>query len=122
MLTPPSPQVLEQYAAQVVETINRYLRAQNIRHAEAAIYRRRFARSAFGSAVPGVTAVRFAMASGGPGPEPVVREGNPGDLDVLVGKLRGHFEADAPPYLNERRELRIYGDDHLFVLKPTEVR
>jgi hypothetical protein len=36
--------------------------------------------------------------------------------------LRGQFESDVPPYLNERRQLRLYGDGDLFILKPTEAR
>ena len=36
--------------------------------------------------------------------------------------LRGRFEADVPPYLNERKQLRLYGDKDLFVLKPSETR
>ena len=36
--------------------------------------------------------------------------------------LRGQFESDVPPYLNERRQLRLYGEDDVFILKPTEVR
>ena len=122
MTTPPDHHVLEEYAERVAETINTYLRAQNTRHVEAAIYRKRFTNTSFATRVPGVTAVHFGMVSGGPGPEPVVREGEPADLDALVTKLQGYFEADTPPYLNERRQLRVYGEDDLFILKPTEVR
>ena len=32
------------------------------------------------------------------------------------------YYADVPPYLNERRQLRLYGPDDLFFLKPTEAR
>ena len=119
---PPDREVLRGYAGQVAETINTYLRAQNTRHVHAAIYRKRFANTDFATRVPGITAVRFRMAPGGPGLEPVVREDDPSHLDALVTKLRGHLGADSPPYLNERRVLRIYGDDDLFILKPTEVR
>ena len=120
--SPPGYDVLEAYAGRVAESINTYLRAQDSRHVEAAIYRKRFRSTTFATRVPGVTAVRFAMVAGGPGSRPVVREGDPADLDALVSKLEGHFEAETPPYLNERRQLRIYGDDDLFILKPTEVR
>jgi len=62
------------------------------------------------------------MAEGGPGAEPIVRDGEPGDLDSLAAMLRGQFESDVPPYLNERRQLRLYGEDDVFILKPTEGR
>ena len=113
---PPNQDVLHEYAARVAMTINAYLRAQNTRHIEAAIYRRRFTTSNFASRIPGVTAVRFRMAPGAPGLEPIVREDDPSYLDALVTKLSGYFGADSPPYLNERRVLRIYGDDELFIL------
>jgi hypothetical protein len=72
--------------------------------------------------VPGITAVRFVMASGGPRRDAVVREGDPADLAALAQLLLGRLETNVPPYLNERRQLRIYGADDLFILKPTEVR
>ena len=69
-----------------------------------------------------MTAVRFVMVSGKPGVEPIIRDGDVTDLDKLASMLRGRLETDIPPYLNERRQLRLYGDDDLFILKPTEVR
>ncbi|MDI1262036.1 MAG: hypothetical protein PS018_02105 [bacterium] len=72
--------------------------------------------------VPGVTAVRFVMVAGAPKRDAVVHEGDPADLDALVELLRGRLESDVPPYLNERRQLRIYGSDDLFILKPSEIR
>ncbi len=122
MTTPPGHQILEKYAGQVTDSINTYLRAQNSRHIEATIYRRRFTSTSLAARVPGVTAVRFVMVAGGPGSGPVVQEGEPADLDALATTLEGHFEAESPPYLNERRQLRIYGEDDLFILKPTEAR
>ena len=44
------------------------------------------------------------------------------DLANLANMLRGQLSSEVPPYLNERRVLRIYGSEDLFVLKPTEVR
>ena len=72
--------------------------------------------------VPGVTAVRFIMVPGAPKRDAIVHEGDPADLDALVELLRGRLESDVPPYLNERRQLRIYGADDLFILKPSEIR
>ena len=62
------------------------------------------------------------MAKGAPSSEAVVRDGETSDLTALAAVLRGRFEADVPPYLNERRQLRVYGEDDLFILKPAEVR
>jgi hypothetical protein len=66
--------------------------------------------------------VRFVMAQGGPTENPVVRDGDPTEIDRLADLLRGRLEIDIPPYLNERRQLRLYGADDLFILKPTESR
>ena len=52
----------------------------------------------------------------------VVREGDPADLNALTQLLLGRFETEVPPYLNERRQLRIYGSGDLFILKPAEIR
>jgi hypothetical protein len=110
------------YAGQVARTVDAHLRARGQRHLEAITYSRASGGGGAGLGVPGVTAVRFVMAAGAPGDAPVVREGDPADLEALAGLLRGRLEADIPPYLNERRQLRLYGADDLFVLKPTEAR
>ena len=99
-----------------------YLRVRGERHLEARVYTKRVLESDFSAGVPGVTAVRFLMAPGRPPAEPVVREGEPTDLAKLADMLGGQVEAEVPPYLNERRVLRIYGSKDLFVLKPTEIR
>ena len=110
------------YAGQVARTVDAHLRARGQRHLEAITYSRASRGGGAGLGVPGVTAVRFVMAAGAPGDAPVVREGDPADLETLAGLLRGRLEADIPPYLNERRQLRLYGAEDLFVLKPTEAR
>lgn len=122
MVMPPDDNVLREYAKQVALTVNAYLRTRGTRHVEAAIYGNRLTKANLVAGLPGVTAVRFLMVPGGPGAEPVVREGEPADLEKLISILKGHFETDIPPYLNERRQLRLYGEGDLFILKPTEVR
>ncbi|MCH7888557.1 MAG: hypothetical protein IIA00_04690 [Proteobacteria bacterium] len=119
---PPSRGQMREYASRVASSIDAYLRARGERHLEAIVYPQRLQRGDIGSGVPGVTAVRFCMASGGPADKPVVRMGNPTELDALAALLRERLEADVPPYLYERRQLRIYGVDDLFVLKPSELR
>ena len=118
----PRVDALKDYARQVTLTVNAYLRARGERHLEAVVYDKRLKQADWSAGIPGVTAVRFIMAAGGPGAEPVVRDGEPADLEALATMLRGRFESDVPPYLNERRQLRLYGEDDVFILKPTEVR
>jgi N-6 DNA Methylase len=118
----PDVTALRAYAGQVAQSVDAYLRARGERHLEAIVYPRRVTKGELASGVPGVTAVRFVMASGGPGERPTVRDGDPSELDALADLLRGRLAAEIPPYLNERRQLRLYGADDLFVLKPTESR
>lgn len=113
---------LNAYAAQVTASVDAYLRARNERHLEAVVYPERLEGGDLGAGVPGITAIRFLMAPGGPGEKPVVRIGDPAELQSLASLLRGQLEADIPPYLNERRQMRLYGADDLFILKPSEAR
>ncbi|MXW21350.1 MAG: SAM-dependent DNA methyltransferase [Gammaproteobacteria bacterium] len=122
IVTPPNRSDLEQYAAQVAQTINAYLRVRNVRHVEAMVYEKRFSKSNLAAGIPGITVVRFVMAPGGPGTKPVVREGDLTRLEGLAAMLQGKLNNGIPPYLNERRQLRVYGDEDLLILKPTEVR
>jgi hypothetical protein len=117
----PTQDALKRYAKQVCRSVDAYLRARGKRHLEAVIYEPRRARE-LARSVPGATAVRFIMEGGPPGSAPVVRDGNPAELEALEQLLRGRLESEVPPYLNERRELRIYGSHDLFILKPTEIR
>ena len=98
------------------------VRARGERHLEAFVYTKRVKKGDLAAGVPGVTAVRFVMVPGAPKRDSVVREGDPADLDALVELLHGSLERDVPPYLNERRQLRIYGQEDLFILKPSEIR
>jgi hypothetical protein len=122
LVTPPGVAALREYAAQVVQTVDAYLLARGERHLEAVIYPVRLSHGDLSGGVPGVTAVRFVMTPGAPGKQPVVRDGDPADLEHLAALLRGRLEADIPPYLNERRQMRLYGADDLFILKPSENR
>ncbi len=122
LVTPPNGDVLRAYAGQVASTINAYLRARGERHVEAIIYMGHLQKADLAASVPGMTAVRFIMAPGRPSAESIVRAGQVSDLTKLSTLLRGQLEAHIPPYLNERRQLRLYGEDDLFILKPTEIR
>jgi len=122
LVAPPKVETLQDYARQVTLTVNAYLRARGERHLEAIVYQERLKQAGWSAGLPGVTAVRFLMEPGGPSAQSTVRDGDPADLDALASMLRGQFESDVPPYLNERRQLRLYGDKDLFILKPTEVR
>ncbi|MCK4132591.1 N-6 DNA methylase [Ralstonia nicotianae] len=118
----PPEDALTAYATQVVNTVNAYLRARGKQHLEAVIYPRRIARGNMTDGVPGVTAVRFAMVAGAPIDQPVIHQGTEEEVERLATFLRGQGGADIPPYLNERRQLRVYHENDLFVLKPSEVR
>ncbi len=122
LVTPPNTTALRAYASQVVGAVDAYLRARNERHLEAIIYPVRLTNGDLASGIAGITAVRFVMARGGAEREPVVRDGDPSELKALAALLRGQFDAASPPYLNERRQIRLYGSDDLFILKPSEVR
>lgn len=122
MISTPKADDLKDYASEVVRTVNTYLRAKGKRHLEAVIYPRRVVRGNAADGKPGIIAVRFAMVAGAPQDVPVVHMGAEDEMNRLATLFRGSVEAELPPYLNERRQLRIYNDNNLFVLKPTEVR
>jgi len=119
--TPTNRQVSD-YARQVVRSVNAYLRARGERHLQAITYSKHLKQRDLASGIPGVMAVRFVMVEGAPKGPPQVREGKATDIDRLRGILRGQFDAKVPPYLNERRQLRLYGASDLFILKPAEAR
>lgn len=113
---------LTAYASEVIRAVNAYLRARGKRHLEAVIYSRRIATGNAVDGTPGVDAVRFAMVAGAPADVPCVRQGSEGEVERLEALFRGQINSEVPPYLNERRLLRIYDEDSLFILKPSEVR
>lgn len=118
----PSSDDLTAYASEVVRTVNAYLRARGKRHLEAVIYPRHIAAGNVIDGTPGVDAVRFAMVAGAPTDVPHVRHGSDEEIARLSTLFRGQISSDVPPYLNERRQLRIYDENALFILKPSEVR
>ena len=118
----PSSDDLMAYASEVVRTVNAYLRARGKRHLEAVIYPRHIAVGNVIDGTPGVDAVRFAMVAGAPTDMPCVHQGGEAEIVRLAALFRGQVSSDVPPYLNERRQLRIYDENALFILKPSEVR
>jgi hypothetical protein len=118
----PSSDDLTAYASEVVRTVNAYLRARGKRHLEAVIYPRHIAAGNVIDGTPGVDAVRFAMVAGAPTNVPFVHQGSDEEIARLSALFRGQVSSDVPPYLNERRQLRIYDENALFILKPSEVR
>lgn len=122
LVVPPQRGALRAYANQVTSTVNAYLRARGERHLEAILYPKNLKQTDWSAGIPGVTAVRFVMQPGASAEQPIVRDGEPGELDELAAMLRGKFDSEVPPYLNERRQLRLYGEKDLFILKPTEMR
>jgi hypothetical protein len=121
LVSPPSEEALTGYAAEVVRTVNSFLRTRGTRHLEAVVC----PSQSEGEYWPDnllLTSVRFVMAPGGPHEEPIVKKGSAIDVERLMTLLRTPGQNGNPPYLNERRQLRIYGAYDLFVVKPAEVR
>jgi hypothetical protein len=118
----PDAEVLFAYAGELVRVVNAYLRARGKRHLEAVIYPCRLTSGNVTDGVPGITAVKFVMVTGVPPDKPSVRVGARSEIEHLSKVIHGQVNKDVPPYLNERRQLRIYGEKELFVLKPSEVR
>lgn len=121
-IKPPQRDELEAYAASVISVVDAYLRARAERHLRATIYSRALFRASCAVGAGGLTAVRFTMATGAPGEEPSIQLSDGPELDDLADRLRGKLQAELPPYLNERRQLRLYLSQDLFVLKPSEFR
>ena len=121
-VAPPDRETLLDYGQEVVQAVNAYLRALGVRHLEGVIYPESVSNGRATRGIPGATAVRFAMGSGRPGSQPIVSEGRLSDLDALKTMLPSELDASPPPYLNERRHLRLYRADDLFIVKPAETR
>lgn len=122
LVKPPSSDDLTAYASEVVRTVNAYLRARGKRHLEAVIYPPHVAVGNVINGKPGVSAVRFSMVAGAPTDVASIHRGSDAEFVRLAELFRGQVNSDVPPYLNERRQLRIYDERALFILKPSEVR
>jgi hypothetical protein len=110
------------YASEVVRTVNSYLRARGKRHLEAVIYPGHIAAGNLSDGTPGIDVVRFVMMAGPPSDLPRVYEGGLTEVARLAALFSGELSSGVPPYLNERRQLRVYDENELFILKPSEVR
>ena len=109
------------YATQVLQTINPYLRARGTRHLEAIVCRDAERSVELSASVPGATAVRFVMVPGAP-TEPIVKPGNSCDTVQLATRLHNAVDEEGAPYLNRNRLLRIYGDGDVFLVKPSQAK
>jgi hypothetical protein len=119
---PPEREPLEQYASTVAQVVDGYLRSRGARHLEAAVYSRALVSANWAEGGGGLTAVRFRMGAGPPSREPRVALGDEQELLALTAQLRGWMKSDIPPYLNERRNLRLYLGESLYIVKPSETR
>lgn len=118
----PTPDALTAYAREVIHTVNVYLRARGKRHLEAIIYPLRIVQGNLADGIPGITAVRFAMVAGVPTDVAIIHQGGDAEIERLATLFRGQVDTQVPPYLNERRQLRIYSENDLVILKPSESR
>jgi hypothetical protein len=119
---PPPREQLQAYAATVTSVVDGYLRSRGARHLEAAVYSRALVSASWSDGGGGLTAVRFRMGAGAPPREPAISMGEDAELVALAEQLKGWMKSDLPPYLNERRNLRLYLGDSLFIVKPSEAR
>lgn len=117
----PSVESMAGYAREVTQVVNAYLRARGERHLEAVVYPPNARSRGLQPGVPGTAAVRFFMASGPP-LEQIVHSGGSDDLQNLAVAVRDQVTTWVPPYLHERRQLRVYGENDLVVVKPSEAR
>lgn len=122
MLRSPSSGELRDYGSEVVQTVNAYLEACGTRHLEAIIYREPLEGASVQAGLHLSKAVRFAIAQGRPMAEPVLRQGDPQELSALVAKFHGQLSSQPPPYLNESRQIRIYGREDVTIIKPAQWR
>lgn len=119
---PPSREPLRAYAETVASVVDGYLRTRGMRHLEAVVYSRPLVSTSWADGSGGLTAVQFRMKTGRPAREPTIKLGEDAELTLLADQLKGRIKSDLPPYLNERRNLRLYLRDSLYVVKPSEVR
>jgi hypothetical protein len=118
----PDRSAMAAYANRLVIGINRYLRARNTRYLSAEIVSAETSNEGSRVGIPGIAAIRLVMNSGPNNYSPHVGDAPSQAQQQLSRLLKGTANGAIPPYLNERRQLRIYGDDDLFVVKPAERR
>lgn len=122
ILLPPTYDELCQYGKEVLQTVNAYLTTRGARHLRAIIYRDRLSSFPTGTVLDSSIAVRFAVAQGPSGPEPHLRDGDPQELRDLGAKFQGMLSSQGLPYLNESRQVRIYGSEDVTIMKPAQWR
>jgi hypothetical protein len=120
-LKAPSLTSLADYAHEVIHVVNAYLLARGERNLQAVVYPPIQGTREMQLGAPGTAAVRFFM-SNGPPVDAIVHTGGRPDFQKLDDALRDHGTSWVPPYLNERRQLRVYGGDDVVVIKPSEAR
>jgi len=120
-VAPPKKDTLIAYTTEFIKVVNTFLRAKGARHLEGVTYPvSHWERSPDG--LPGLAAVKFIMVNGAAPESPIIHDGDSLELAQLSAILRGQVNEHVPPYLNERRHLRIYSENALLVLKPAESR
>jgi len=122
MLLPPTYDELWQYGKEVLQSVNAYLTVRGVRHLRAIIYRDCLSSFLTGTVLDSGIAVRFAVAQGPPSPEPRLRDGDPQELQDVAAKFQGLLSSQGLPYLNESRQVRIYGSEDVTIMKPAQWR
>lgn len=120
---PPSPDQLADYAFAAMTVVNGYLKAKGERRLTATIYDRSLLNADWSQGAPGLTAVRYHMERSKVGPHSEVWFGSEPGSELVTDLLDRQLPTDGqPPYLNERRQFRLYIDGDLIVVKPSEAR
>ena len=122
MLLPPTYEELCQYGIEVLQTVNAYLTVRGVRHLTAIIHRDPLSSFPTGTVLDSSIAVRFALAQGPAGSEPRLRDGDPRELQDVAAKFQGLLSSQGLPYLNESRQVRIYGNEDVTIMKPAQWR
>jgi hypothetical protein len=118
----PSEDLLKSYAETVTTTVNKFLKARGKRHLEAVIYPHLPPRPSFFRSESPMSVVSFSMETGSPEDSELIQISATSGKDLVRKLLSGTENPNVPPYLNERKHVRIYAGSTLFILKPAEIR
>jgi hypothetical protein len=62
------------------------------------------------------------MAAGKANNVPIIHQSDGPELGDIATLIKEKLRSNIAPYVNERRLLRVYLDNDLFILKPSELR
>ncbi|CCB63753.1 class I SAM-dependent DNA methyltransferase [Hyphomicrobium sp. MC1] len=122
LVWPPSVADIVEYARLVTSGVDRYLRARGRRHMVSYVNTSELDRARVFGCGARLIAVGFSMKPGAPTDAPDFHVQDEPLLSRIEHLVEEQLPGDAPPYLSERRQLRVYDGENLFILKPAEKR